>query len=70
MKFRYAGLMSGVSLNIGNDKNPQYKDFIFINGQEYDLPQDNEYVKTLVSLGHLTETESKKSIKKESKNDD
>lgn len=63
-KYKYSGPHSGA--DIGG------KSYIFHNGGEYDLPEDNAYVKGLVILGYLKEmphiTEPDKTQKKEAKN--
>lgn len=49
MKYRYSGPTSGVTLNV--DGKPQ--EVMLHTGKDVDLPETNEYVKTLVALGHL-----------------
>jgi len=69
MKFKYSGPTSGVDLNMTpKSETPEYKEFTFFDGVEYDLPEDSPYVKGLIALGHLTKietTDGKKTIKKE-----
>lgn len=50
MKFRYSGPTSGVTLNV--DGKP--KEVMLHTGKDVELPETNEYVKTLVALCHLT----------------
>lgn len=50
MKYRYSGPTSGVTLNV--DGKPM--EVMLHTGKDIDLPEANEYVKTLVALGHLT----------------
>ncbi|MBB2778379.1 UNVERIFIED_ORG: hypothetical protein HNP28_003726 [Comamonas terrigena] len=50
MKYRYSGPTSGVTLNV--DGKP--KEVMLHTGKDVELPESNEYVKTLVALGHLT----------------
>jgi len=52
MKYRYSGPTSGVTLNV--DGKP--KEVMLHTGKEVELPESNEYVKTLVALGHLAPT--------------
>jgi hypothetical protein len=49
MKYRYSGPTSGVTLNV--DGKP--KEVMLHTGKDVELPESNEYVKTLVALGHL-----------------
>lgn len=46
MRYVYSGPTSGVTLDDGTE-------VMFFDGKEVELPETNEYVKTLVSLGHL-----------------
>lgn len=46
-KYKYSGPPSGADIDSDS--------FIFHNGKEYDLPEENDYVKTLVVLGNLKE---------------
>lgn len=50
MRYVYSGPVSGVTLQDGTE-------VMFFDGQEVELPEDNEYVKTLIALGHLTPRE-------------
>ena len=50
MKYRYSGPTSGVTLN--EDGKP--KEVMLHTGKDVELPEANEYVKTLLALGHLT----------------
>jgi len=67
MKFKYSGPISGITLNVGDSKKPEYKDFIFMQGQEYDLPENNKYVKTLIARDHLKPIENKRQSVKNKK---
>lgn len=51
MKYLYSGPASGVTLR---DKDGKSMEVLLWPGSEVDLPSDNEYVKTLVALNHLT----------------
>lgn len=53
MKYRYSGPTSGVTLNV--DGKP--KEVMLHTGKDVELPETNEYVKTLVALGHLAPTQ-------------
>jgi hypothetical protein len=46
MKYVYSGPTSGATLDDGTE-------VMFFDGKEVELPETNEYVKTLVALGHL-----------------
>lgn len=46
MIYVYSGPVSGVTLNNGSE-------IMLHDGQEIDLPEAHDYVKTLVALGHL-----------------
>lgn len=46
MKYVYSGPTSGATLEDGTE-------VMFFDGKEVELPETNEYVKTLVALGHL-----------------
>ena len=48
MKYVYSGPTSGVTLDDGTE-------VMFFDGQEVELPETNEYVKTLIAIGHLKE---------------
>ncbi len=52
MKYVYSGPTSGATLEAGADG---ILEVMFFDGKEVDLPETNEYVKTLVALGHLKE---------------
>jgi hypothetical protein len=54
MKYTYNGPNSGITLSDG-------KEILLFSGAEIELPEDNEYTKTLLALGYLQE------IKKNSK---
>lgn len=53
MKYLYSGPASGVTLR---DKDGRPVEVLLWPGSEVDLPSGNEYVQTLVALGHLTQT--------------
>ena len=53
MKYMYKGPTSGVTLIV----NGKDKEVLLHNGKQVDLPEDHEYTKTLVALGHLTKVE-------------
>jgi len=46
MKYLYEGPNSGVTLRDGTE-------VLLWNGKEVELPEDNDYVKTLLALGNL-----------------
>lgn len=50
MKYVYSGPTSGATLEDGTE-------VMFFDGKEVELPETNEYVKTLVALGHLKSNE-------------
>jgi hypothetical protein len=50
MRYVYSGPTSGATLEAGADG---ILEVMFFDGKEVELPEDNEYVKTLVALGHL-----------------
>ena len=53
MKYRYSGPTSGVTLQKGaEDKSAQ--EVMLHTGAEVELPEEHEYTKTLLALGHLT----------------
>ena len=53
MKYRYSGPTSGVTLQKGaEDKSTQ--EVMLHTGAEVELPEEHEYTKTLLALGHLT----------------
>lgn len=60
MRYLYTGPNSGVTL-------PGGKEVLLFSGKEVDLPSDNSYVKTLVSLGYLRPVEDGKNSKKQTK---
>ena len=47
MKYRYSGPLSGVTLADGQE-------VMLHPGAEVELPEDNDYVNTLLALEHLT----------------
>ncbi|MBE0128186.1 MULTISPECIES: hypothetical protein [Citrobacter] len=51
MKYLYSGPASGVTLR---NKDGKPMEVLLWPGSEIDLPSDNEYVKTLIALNHLT----------------
>ncbi len=53
MKYRYSGPTSGVTLQKGAD-DPDAQEVMLHTGAEVELPEDHEYTKTLLALGHLT----------------
>ncbi|EMK0351727.1 hypothetical protein V8J08_004000 [Citrobacter amalonaticus] len=53
MKYLYSGPASGVTLR---NKDGKPMEVLLWPGSEVDLPSDNEYVKTLIALNHLTPT--------------
>lgn len=50
MKYNYSGPSSGVTLQDG----AKQREVMLHTGVEVDLPEDNEYVQTLLALGYLT----------------
>ena len=50
MKYRYSGPTSGVTLKKGEEA----QEVMLHTGAEVDLPEEHEYTKTLLALGHLT----------------
>ena len=50
MKYRYSGPTSGVTLQKGEEA----QEVMLHTGAEVDLPEEHEYTKTLLALGHLT----------------
>ena len=50
MKYRYSGPTSGVTLQQGEEA----KEVMLHTGTEVDLPEEHEYTKTLLALGHLS----------------
>lgn len=53
MKYRYSGPTSGVTLQKGAD-DPAAQEVMLHTGAEVELPEEHEYTKTLLALGHLT----------------
>ena len=53
MKYTYKGPTSGVTLVV----NGKDKEILLHNGKQVDLPEDHDYTKTLVALGHLTKVD-------------
>lgn len=51
MKFIYNGPISGVTLQNGTE-------IILHKSQEVELPEDNDYVKTLIALGYLNQSDN------------
>lgn len=60
MKYVYNGPVSGVTLEDGTE-------VMFFPGVEVELPETNEYVKTLVALGYLKQVEEVKATGKKTK---
>ena len=50
MKYRYSGPTSGVTLQKGEEA----QEVMLHSGTEVELPEEHEYTKTLLALGHLT----------------
>ena len=50
MKYRYTGPTSGVTLQEGE----ALREVMLHTGTEVELPEEHEYTKTLLALGHLT----------------
>lgn len=50
MKYRYSGPASGVTLQKGEEA----QEVMLHTGAEVELPEEHEYTKTLLALGHLT----------------
>ncbi|HIC7208068.1 MULTISPECIES: hypothetical protein [Betaproteobacteria] len=50
MKYRYSGPTSGVTLQKGEEA----QEVMLHTGTEVELPEEHEYTKTLLALGHLT----------------
>lgn len=53
MKYRYSGPTSGVTLHSGAD-DTDAREVMLHTGAEVELPQEHEYTRTLLALGHLT----------------
>ena len=54
MKYRYSGPTSGVTLQKGEEA----QEVMLHTGTEVELPEEHEYTKTLLALGHLTPVKS------------
>ncbi len=52
MKYRYSGPTSGVTLQGADENSPE--EVMLHTGAEVELPEDNDYTKTLLALGYLT----------------
>lgn len=59
MKYRYSGPTSGVTLQKGEEA----QEVMLHTGGEVDLPEEHEYTKTLLALGHLTPVTAKQATK-------
>ena len=59
MKYRYSGPTSGVTLKKGEEA----QEVMLHTGAEVDLPEEHEYTKTLLALGHLTPVSTKQATK-------
>ncbi len=59
MKYRYSGTTSGVTLKKGEEA----QEVMLHTGAEVDLPEEHEYTKTLLALGHLTPVSAKQATK-------
>nr|DAN90218.1 MAG TPA: tRNA Pseudouridine synthase II, C terminal [Caudoviricetes sp.] len=55
-KFIYKGPLAAVTIKDGKET----RDVILANGQEIDLPEKNNYVRTLIEKGRLIAVETKK----------
>lgn len=53
MKYRYSGPTSGVTLQ-KSAEDPDAQEVMLHTGAEVELPEEHEYTKTLLALGHLT----------------
>lgn len=53
MKYRYSGPTSGVTLKKGAD-DASAQELMLHTGAEVELPEEHEYTRTLLALGHLT----------------
>lgn len=51
-KYKYTGPTSGATIKTKEKKSIEV---IFHDGKDYELPEDNAYVKTLIARGHLKE---------------
>ncbi|CBJ43013.1 hypothetical protein [Ralstonia solanacearum] len=54
MKYRYSGPTSGVTLQQGED----IREVMLHADTEIELPEEHEYIQTLLALGHLTPVKS------------
>ncbi|MEW6309934.1 MAG: hypothetical protein AB1532_03270 [Pseudomonadota bacterium] len=54
MKYRYSGPTSGVTLQKGEEA----QEVMLHSGAEVELPEEHEYTKTLLALGHLIPVKS------------
>ncbi len=59
MKYRYSGPTSGVTLQQGEET----QEVMLHAGAEVELPEEHEYTKTLLALGHLSPVASAKGVK-------
>ena len=59
MKYRYSGPTSGVTLQKGEEA----QEVMLHTGTEVELPEEHEYTKTLLALGHLTPVSAKQATK-------
>ena len=59
MKYRYSGPTSGVTLQKGEEA----QEVKLHTGAEVELPEEHEYTKTLLALGHLTPVSAKQATK-------
>ena len=59
MKYRYSGPTSGVTLQKGEEA----LEVMLHTGTEVELPEEHEYTKTLLALGHLTPVSAKQATK-------
>ena len=59
MKYRYSGPTSGVTLKKGEEA----QEVMLHTGAEVDVPEEHEYTKTLLALGHLTPVSAKQATK-------
>lgn len=63
--FKYTG--SSV-MNFTLNKNRENTDFCLVPNESYDLPEDNDHIKTLIGKGYLIEVvETKKDTKNDKK---
>lgn len=59
MKYIYKGHIAGVTLKL--DEKTE-KEVLFYDGKDYDdLPEDHDYIKTLIARGHLVPVSKKQS---------